>query len=191
MMSRLLGGRAARGGTALLWTLLLAGCTAAAEETPAVAEETAAESAAPVVTAATVEDAGRYIVRVGGCNDCHTEGYLESMGEVPESSWLSGSVVGFRGPWGTTYPANLRLSVVNMTEDQWVETLRTRKGLPPMPWPNVNHMTEADARALYRYVTSLGPTGVPAPTNLPPGVEPTTPWFDFVPKNLSVVAAGG
>lgn len=23
-----------------------------------------------------------------------------------------------------------------------------------------------------------------------PNVEPTTPWFDFVPKNLPVVAAG-
>lgn len=113
------------------------------------------------------------------------------MGEVPESSWLSGSVVGFRRPWGTTYPANLRLSVVNMTENQWVETLRTRKGLPPMPWPNVNHMTEADARTLYRYIASLGPTGSPAPTNLPPDVEPTTPWIDFVPKNLPVVATGG
>lgn len=186
MMSRLHGGRDVRGVAALFGTLLLAGCAAAAEETPA-----AVESAAPVVTAATPEDAGRYIALVGGCNDCHTEGYLESMGEVPESSWLSGSVVGFRGPWGTTYPANLRLSVVNMTEDQWVETLRTRKGLPPMPWPNVNQMTEADARALYRYITSLGPTGSPAPTNLAPNVEPTTPWFDFVPKNLPVVAAGG
>ncbi len=166
----------------------LAGCAPEAE--PVSAETGAPFVAAPVVTAGSPEDAGRYVVQIGGCNDCHTEGYLESMGGVPESEWLAGSVFGFRGPWGTSYPANLRLSVRAMTEDQWVETFRSRDGLPPMPWPTLKLMAEADARALYRYLQALGPTGAPAPTALPPGVEPTTPWFDFVPKNLPVVVAG-
>ena len=27
--------------------------------------------------------------------------------------------VGFRGPWGTSYPGNLRLDAANLTEAQW------------------------------------------------------------------------
>jgi len=42
---------------------------------------------------------GRYLVRIGGCNDCHTAGYLEAAGHSPEADWLTGSAVGFQGPW--------------------------------------------------------------------------------------------
>ena len=67
--------------------------------------------------------AGRYLVIIGGCNDCHTAGYMAQEGNVPESDWLTGSPVGWRGPWGTTYPSNLRLLVQSMSEDAWVEML--------------------------------------------------------------------
>jgi mono/diheme cytochrome c family protein len=53
---------------------------------------------------------GRYIALIGGCNDCHTAGFPQKGGEVPEAEWLLGNPVGFRGPWGTTYPTNLRLT---------------------------------------------------------------------------------
>jgi len=43
-------------------------------------------------------DRGRYLVRIGGCNDCHTAGYPEAAGKLPEGQWLTGSAVGFRGP---------------------------------------------------------------------------------------------
>ena len=33
---------------------------------------------------------GRYLVKIGGCNDCHTPGYLAKAGEVPEDRWLIG-----------------------------------------------------------------------------------------------------
>lgn len=55
-------------------------------------------------------DRGRYLITIAGCNDCHTAGYPESGGKVPEFQWLKGSPIGYQGPWGTTYPANLRLS---------------------------------------------------------------------------------
>lgn len=136
---------------------------------------------APHVMGADDIDAGRYLVVIGGCNDCHTDGYLETGGQVPEDQWLLGSSLGWRGPWGTTYPRNLRLSVQDWTEDQWVETLRTRTGLPPMPWMGVNHMSERDARVMYRYVRSLGPAGQQTPDPVPPGVEPTTPYLNMEP----------
>ena len=126
-------------------------------------------------------DRGRYLVIVGGCNDCHTDGYMVTEGQVLEDQWLLGSSLGWRGPWGTTYPPNLRLTVQRMGEDEWVEMLRTRTALPPMPWMNLNQVAETDSRALYRYISSLGASGEPAPTALPPGQEPSTPYFVLDP----------
>jgi mono/diheme cytochrome c family protein len=54
---------------------------------------------------------GRDISATSGCNDCHTPGYAEHGGAVPQSQWLVGCPVGFQGPWGTTYPLSLSLSL--------------------------------------------------------------------------------
>ena len=34
---------------------------------------------------------GKYLVTIGGCNDCHTSGYMENNGKVNEENWLTGS----------------------------------------------------------------------------------------------------
>lgn len=129
-------------------------------------------------------EAGRYLVVIGGCNDCHTDGYLMTEGKVPEEDWLAGSPIGWQGPWGTTYPSNLRLRVQEWTEDQWVATLKNRKGLPPMPWMNVNQMREEDMRAVYAYIRSLGPKGEHMPLAVAPGKQPVTPYLSLFPQNL-------
>lgn len=126
---------------------------------------------------------GRYLVGVGGCNDCHTPGYAESAGAVPEGARLTGSPVGFQGPWGTTYPANLRLVTQSQTEAQWIAAARTAMR-PPMPWFNLRDMKDDDLRAMYRYIRSLGPKGEPAPAYAAPGQAVTTPYIVFVPQNL-------
>ena len=127
------------------------------------------------------EEAGRYITTIGGCHDCHTPGFMERGWEVPESEWFTGVPIGWRGPWGTSYAKNLRLTVQNMTEEAWVEMLRTRETLPPMPWMNINRMSEADLRAVYRFIRSLGPGGEALPVPLPPGQEPETPYLVLAP----------
>lgn len=50
----------------------------------------AGASAAPQVTTGSPMAAGRYLVVVTGCNHCHTEGWQESNGHVPEARWLNG-----------------------------------------------------------------------------------------------------
>ncbi|BAV34909.1 cytochrome C [Sulfuricaulis limicola] len=126
---------------------------------------------------------GRYLIVAGGCNDCHTPGYPESNGKTPQAAWLAGNAVGFQGPWGTTYPANLRLTVQKLTEAQWLA--RARQPMrPPMPWFNLREMTDADLVAMYRFIRTLGPAGVPAPAAAAPGVAVMTPYIEFVPKNL-------
>ena len=124
---------------------------------------------------------GRYIVTIGGCNDCHTDGYLQANGALPESEWLKGATVGYQGPWGTTYASNLRLVVSKQTEAQWVEHARKER-LPPMPWFNLREMTDSDLRAVYAYIRSLGASGVAAPAYVAPGGKVTTPYFVFVPQ---------
>jgi mono/diheme cytochrome c family protein len=122
---------------------------------------------------------GRYLIKIGGCNDCHTAGYAPTGGKVPESQWLTGDGLGWSGPWGTTYATNLRLYMQNLTEDQWVKTARTLQTRPPMPWFNVRDMSTRDLRAMYRYVTHLGPAGNPAPAYLPPDKTPPQPYVQF------------
>lgn len=147
--------------------------------------------AGPAVAAATPVAAGRYLVVVGGCNDCHTPNWPETGGNVPETEWLTGVPIGFRGPWGTTYASNLRLLVDSMNEDAWVAMLRTRTDRPPMPWMNVNRMHETDARAVYRYIRSLGPGGTRMPAAVGPDAEPVTPFYDFEPQHPERTAPTG
>jgi len=122
---------------------------------------------------------GRYVVKIGGCNDCHTAGYAPTGGKVPEKEWLTGDLLGWRGPWGTTYPSNLRLYMQDLTEEQWVKKAKTLMTRPPMPWFNVRDMTTRDLRALYRYVRHLGPAGKPAPAYVPPDKTPSGPYVQF------------
>ena len=124
---------------------------------------------------------GRYLVTIGGCNDCHTPGYMQQGPEVPEGEWLKGLPIGFQGPWGTTYPSNLRLVVAGMNEAQWLEHARKER-LPPMPWFNLRRMTDEDLKAVYAYIRSLGAPGTPVPAYVAPGGKVTTPYFVFVPQ---------
>jgi len=124
---------------------------------------------------------GRYLVAVAGCNDCHTDGYIQNDGRIPEAKWLEGSAVGFSGPWGVSYPSNLRLVAAGLDEDGWKARVR-KGGLPPMPWPSLRAMSDADLVAVHRYLRALGPGGVPAPQALAPGQPITTPHFVFVPQ---------
>jgi mono/diheme cytochrome c family protein len=142
-----------------------------------------AETAAPKKQTAIFDmnkvERGRYLVKIAGCNDCHTPGYLLSEGKVPETVWLTGDRFGWRGPWGTTYASNLRLFVNAVTEDQWVAASRVLKARPPMPWFSLNIMHEEDLRAIYQFIRYLGPGGEAAPAYVPPDQEPKTPYALF------------
>jgi mono/diheme cytochrome c family protein len=122
---------------------------------------------------------GRYIVRISGCNDCHTPGYAMSGGKVPEKDWLVGDQLGWRGPWGTTYAVNLRLYMQKRTEAQWLKTAKSIETRPPMPWFALHAMSDADQRALYRFIRHLGPAGSEAPAYVPPDKEPKPPYVQF------------
>lgn len=159
---------------------------AAAEKSELLGDQPAAE----VKTAREdgLIERGRYLVVIAGCNDCHTAGFSASAGSVPEKDWLLGDSIGYRGPWGTTFPVNLRLYMKGMTEERWLAVARNLKSRPPMASYALNQMDEDDLKAIYRFVRSLGETGKPAPKYLAPGTDPSGRYINFEPVEPNAAA---
>jgi hypothetical protein len=136
----------------------------------------------PHVVASSPEAAGEYLAIVGGCHDCHTKGWTESKGKIPKEDQFAGiGSYGFRGEWGTNYGKNLRAQFQRDSIDKYLHVMTTTDGGDghlPMPWHNTAMMSDADLRAIYLYVKSLGPkaNAERIPRSVKPGVEPTTPF---------------
>ena len=124
---------------------------------------------------------GAQVAITSGCHDCHTAGYAET-GKIDPAAALKGTGLGWQGPWGTTYPANLRLIAKDKgSEDAFLHYARTFQARPPMPYMNVHAMDESDIRSLYQYIISLGEAGDAVPDYAPPGQEPKTPYIVIAP----------
>lgn len=99
---------------------------------------------------------GEYLVKIGGCNDCHTplkmgangpqpdmtrmlsghpeELKLPSPPKLPAGPWVwlgAGTNTAFAGPWGITYSPNLtpdqNTGIGIWTEDKFVRAIRLGK----------------------------------------------------------------
>ncbi len=148
------------GTTAVLWS-----CSPAGKST------TAAGTAAADPVAR-----GRYLVGVLGCNDCHTPGSL--YGAPDTTRKLSGSELGWKGPWGVSYPQNITpdstTGIGTWTQEQIVATIRGGKRpdgtplLPPMPWPDFAGLTDDDANAVAAYLKSIPPVNHKNLADVPP-----------------------
>jgi hypothetical protein len=122
---------------------------------------------------------GRHLVKIAGCNDCHTAGYASAAGRVPQEQWLLGDTLGRRGAWGTTYPVNLRLHLARLSEQEWVEAAGKLQTRPPMPWYALREIRKPDLAAIYQFVRHLGPAGTAAPVFVPAGGEPAPPFVQY------------
>jgi mono/diheme cytochrome c family protein len=136
---------------------------------------------APPLTEEELVDRGRYLIKISGCNDCHTEDFMLRGGQIPEQEWLMGSRLGWHNEEGTTYATNLRLLLNELSEREWVKKARTMRTKSPMAWYRIVEINDDDLRAIYRYIRALGPAGEPAPKSLPAGVTPPDPYL-FFPK---------
>ena len=107
---------------------------------------------------------GEYLVRFGGCNDCHTPGYF--LGKPDSSRFLGGSDVGFDLPGlGTFVGPNLtpdnETGLGKWSRDQIITAIQTgvrpdgRILAPIMPWSAFAGLTKADAGAIADYLRSL------------------------------------
>lgn len=160
---------------------LLAIAAASCSKSPETSETA---TSAPPDTAVSAER-GAYLVTIAGCHDCHTPGSFYNAPDFQRT--LSGSELGWTGPWGTSYPRNLtpdmETGIGSWSEDDIIRALQTgirpdgRHLNPPMPWPLYAHFTPRDVRSVARYLKSLPPVTHRAPDVLPPGQKPKTPTW--------------
>jgi mono/diheme cytochrome c family protein len=141
------------------------------------------------MTAAEKIARGKEISYSSGCQDCHTPGTF--YGTTDTTRMLSGSELGWEGPWGVTYPRNLtpdmETGIGSWSEEDIITAFRTghrpdqTQIMPPMPWPQYAHMNDEDAHALAAFIKSLPPIHHKAPDKIPPGVKVTGPRLTFPP----------
>jgi mono/diheme cytochrome c family protein len=126
---------------------------------------------------------GKYLVTLGGCNDCHTPGNF--LGKPDFSRRLGGSEVGFELPGlGTFYGPNLTpdkaTGLGNWTAKQIVTALQTGKVpdgrvlAPIMPWRDLAYLTKPDAYAIAAYLKSLPVVSNKVPGPFGPNQKPTS-----------------
>ena len=132
---------------------------------------------------------GKQIAYSSACIDCHTPGTF--YGATDTTRMLSGSELGWEGPWGVTYPRNLtpdpETGIPSWTEEDLITAIRTGHRpdqtpiLPPMPWLAYARMSDEDVKALAAYIKSLPPVRHRVPDRIPPGVPATGPRMTFPP----------
>lgn len=175
------------------WTrwIGIASCLAAVAALAGVVSCTRTEANKNVSTAMTQEQKiarGKVISWSSGCNDCHTPGTF--YGAPDTTRLLSGSELGWEGPWGVTYARNLTpdsTGIATWTEEQIVTAFRQGHRpdgsplLPPMPWPAYAMMSDEDAYALAAYIKTIPPVHHRNPDRQPPGAKHTGPRLTFPP----------
>lgn len=132
---------------------------------------------------------GRYLVEIGGCNDCHTPGYF--LGHADPARYLGGSDVGFVIPGmgvfvGPNLTPDKATGLGGWSTAQIVTAITTGKRpdgrilAPVMPWHEFAHLTKADALAIAAYLKTLKPVvhQVPGPFGVTD--TPTVPVMDLV-----------
>ncbi|BDG74139.1 c-type cytochrome [Roseomonas fluvialis] len=132
---------------------------------------------------------GEYLSRIMDCGGCHTGGAL--AGRPDPRLHLAGSGIGFGIPEvGVFYPPNLtpdrETGLGTWSEADIVRAVRTgvrpdgRVLAPVMPWHSYAALTDADARALARYLRALPPVRNPTPAMVGATETPTAPYLTVV-----------
>lgn len=141
---------------------------------------------------------GRYLVTLGGCNDCHTPGYF--LGNPDMSRFLGGSDVGFEIPGegvfvGSNITPDKETGIGNWTREQIVTAIQTgvrpdgRILAPVMPWHAFAQLTADDAMAIAAFLQSLDPVNNKVPGPFKPGEKVSTFIFRIVPPGGTAAGA--
>ena len=140
----------------------------------------------------------RYLVTVGGCNDCHTPGYF--FGKPDMSRFLGGSDVGFEIPGqgvfvGSNITPDKRTGIGNWTREQIVKAIQGgerpdgRILAPIMPWHAFATFTADDATAIAAFLQSVKPVSNQVPGPFKPGEKVSTFMFRIIPPGEAAAAA--
>ncbi|WP_420884570.1 cytochrome c [Taklimakanibacter albus] len=135
---------------------------------------------------------GKYLVGLGGCNDCHTPGYF--FGKPDTARYLGGSEVGFEIPnLGVFYGPNLTPDVATglgtWSTDEIVTAITTghrpdgRILAPVMPWHAFASLTRDDVQAIAAFLKNLPPVANKVPGPFGPSEKPTSFVMRIVPPD--------
>jgi mono/diheme cytochrome c family protein len=141
---------------------------------------------------------GKYLVTLGGCNDCHTPGYF--LGNPDMSRFLGGSDVGFEIPGqgvfvGSNITPDKETGIGNWTREHIVKAIQVgerpdgRILAPVMPWHAFAKLTADDAEAIAAFLQSLKPVSNKIPGPFKPGEKVSTSMFRIVPPGGTAAAA--
>jgi mono/diheme cytochrome c family protein len=137
---------------------------------------------------------GKYLVSLGGCNDCHTPGYF--LGKPDMARFLGGSEVGFEIPGqGVFYGPNLTPDSVTglgkWSAREIVTAITTGKRPDGrvlariMPWHEFANLTPEDSAAIADYLKSLPPVNNKVPGPFGPKEKPTSFVMKVVPPETA------
>jgi mono/diheme cytochrome c family protein len=143
-------------------------------------------------------DRGKYLVTLGGCNDCHTPGYF--FGKPDSARYLGGSDVGFEIPGlgafaGANITPDKETGIGSWTADEVVRALQTgvrpdgRILAPIMPWHAFANLTKDDATAIAVFLQSLPSVKNAVPGPFGPGQKASFFLFRILPPGETVAAA--
>src|SRR5262245_11073153 len=141
---------------------------------------------------------GKYLVTIGGCNDCHTPGYF--LGKPDMSRFLGGSDVGFEIPGqgvfvGPNITPDKKTGIGSWTAEQIVKAIQAgerpdgRMLVPIMPWHAYATLTADDARAIAAFRQNVNPVSNETPGPVAPGEKVSTFMFRIVPPGGTAAAA--
>jgi mono/diheme cytochrome c family protein len=141
---------------------------------------------------------GKYLVTLGGCNDCHTPGYF--FGNPDMSRFLGGSDVGFEIPGqgvflGSNITPDNKTGIGSWTREQIVKAIQVgerpdgRILAPIMPWHAFAKLTADDAMAIAAFLQSLKPVNNQTPGPFKPGEKVSTFMFRILPPGETAAAA--
>jgi mono/diheme cytochrome c family protein len=141
---------------------------------------------------------GKYLVTLGGCNDCHTPGYF--LGNPDTSRFLGGSDVGFEIPGqgvfvGSNITPDKKTGIGSWTREQIVKAMQVgerpdgRILAPIMPWHAFATLTADDAMAIAAFLQSLNPVSNQTPGPFKPGEKVSTFVFRMMPPGETAAAA--
>jgi mono/diheme cytochrome c family protein len=143
-------------------------------------------------------DRGKYLVTLGGCNDCHTPGYF--FGNPDMTKYLGGSDVGFEIPGlgafaGRNITPDKATGIGSWTTAQIVTALQTgvrpdgRVLAPIMPWHAFANLTKDDATAIAAFLQSLPAVANAVSGPFGPGQKAPFFLFRILPPGETVAAA--
>lgn len=140
-----------------------------------------------------MKERGRYLVRAAGVLSYHTP--IGKDGRPDYTKFLAGSTVGYKGPWGVTYPKNLtpddETGIGLMTDEEVISLIKEEALSGKLSIFNdyYKDLTDEDLKCIVVYLRSIDKISNKVPADLKPGEPVTTAVIDLTQIQPKVTAA--